>query len=128
MFEGFPETLEQDVRDLRAMLRAKPPTDDTIEIDRRVRATGNIATAARRVLQLAALARPAAPQEDHEDGMGRRFRTDPETLERKHRHIDERLARLRQQIDPGGAEGAADAAGAGGAFQELADERQPRAA
>jgi hypothetical protein len=128
MFEGFAEELEQDLRDLRAMLRAKPPTDETIEIDRRVRATGNIATAARRVLQLAEQARPVRPQEEDEDGMGRQFRSDPGTLERKHRSIDANLARIRQQLDARGKAGAADPAPDRGAGEELADEAERRAA
>ncbi|MDO9473596.1 MAG: hypothetical protein Q7J28_11110 [Caulobacter sp.] len=128
MLEGFAEDLEQDLRDLHRDARAQPPADSTVERDRRVRMTGNMATAARKILQLDGAAREAArPAEDNEDGMRERL-DDPEALERKHREIDERLARIRQHLDAGGAAIMDDTRRNGSLPQELAHEGQPRAA
>lgn len=128
MLEGFAQDLEQDLRDLHRDARAQPPADSTVERDRRVRMTGNMATAARKILQLDAAERETArPSEDNEDGMRERL-DDPDVMERKHREIDERLARIRQHLDAGGAAIADDAKRDGGLSPELAHERQPRAA
>ncbi len=128
MLDGFAEALAQDLRDLHRGARAQPPADSTVERDRRVRMTGNMATAARKILQLDAAVREAErPSEDNEDGMRERL-DDPEALERKHREIDERLARMRQQLDAD-RPAIADDAGRGGSLSpELAHQRQPRAA
>lgn len=128
MFEGFAEALEQDLLALHREARAQSRADSTVERDRRARMTGNMATAARKILQLDTAVREAArPSEDNEDDMRERL-DDPEALERKHREIDERLARLRQQLDTGGETGADDAGRGGSLSPELAHQCQPRAA
>jgi hypothetical protein len=128
MLEGFGEDLEQDLRDLHRDARTQPPADSTVERDRRVRMTGNMATAARKILQLDAAAREAArPSEDNEDGMRERL-DDPDVMERKKRDIAERLDGLRDQLLPGGTPGAPDSGRPRNLPQELAHEGQPRAA
>ena len=128
MLEGFAEDLEQDLRDLHRDARAQPPADSTVERDRRVRMTGNMATAARKILQLDAAVREAArPSEDNEDGMRERL-DDPEALERKHRHIRQCLARLDEDADAGATPGGTGPGRDRSPVQELAHERQSRAA
>lgn len=128
MLEGFAEDLEQDLRDLHRGARAQPPADSTVERDRRVRMTGNMATAARKILQLDAAVREAArPSEDNEDGMRERL-DDPDVMERKKRDIAQSLDGLREHLHPGRALGAPDPGRNRSAPQELAEESQPRAA
>lgn len=128
MFEGFAEDLEQDLRGLHREARVQPPADSTVERDRRVRMTGNMATAALKVLRLGAAAREAArPSEDNEDGMRERL-DDPDVLERKKRDIVQTLDGLREHLHPGSALDAPGPGRHGGVPQELATDGQPRAA
>ena len=132
MFEGFHEDLEQDLRALHARLRARPPAEDTVEIDRRVRATGNLAAAARKVVQLEAAVLAAEreaddPRKESEDGMRERL-DDPDVMERKHREIDAHLARLRQHLDGDAETDAPEPGRTGGVPQQLANMRQHHAA
>ncbi len=128
MLEGFLERQQRRIEALEAAYDGLPPPETEIVIERRVRVVAGFYRAMKLAVQLAGMTREAAePQEDNEDGMRERL-DDPEALERKHREIDERLARIRQHLDAGGAAIMDDTRRNGSLPQELAHEGQPRAA
>ena len=128
MLEGFLERQQRRIEALEAAYDGLPPPVTEIVIERRVRNVAGLYRVMKLAVQFDGMIREAAqPSENDEDGMRERL-DDPDVMERKKRDIAERLDGLRDQLLPRGTAGAPDAGRPRNLPQELAHEREPRAA
>ncbi len=128
MFERVERTLAQVVEDCLDVLKTLPQPETEAQVQQRLRTAVGFARAMQAIRKATGGDDGGgAPREDDEDG-DMEDPADPEALERKHRTIDEGLARMAAHLVARDAAAAVHARQGGGRQSQLENESQPRAA